>query len=203
MRNTVWPWRRPLKRPGYLFPGGLFLHRSLRLALLPDSGRRRIDPCRIRKESLSDAVLQAYRKPFRVGQVFEAHAAAMAAGLYVAHYILLGGPGETPSTMVETLERLERLDKCALFFFCGMRSSQTDLYEIHVKTGSQGHLAMFWNRSLPVAQDLRPRALDRVQERAGGRLNWIIGDGGEQTAGIISKMHARGYSGPLWELCVR
>ena len=87
-------------------------------------------------ESLSDAVLKSYRKPFRADQVFEAHAAAVAAGLYVAHYVLLGGPGETPSTMAETLARLERLDKCALFFFCGMRIyPQTDLYEIACQDG--------------------------------------------------------------------
>jgi len=107
--------------------------------------------------------------------------------------------------MVETLERLERLDRCALFFFCGMRIyPQTDLYEMACKEGqikASGNLLepLFYR-----SPEIGGRGImTRVQERAGGRLNWIIGDGGDQTAGVISKMHARGYSGPLWELRIR
>jgi len=170
--------------------------------ILADAGLTHVE---FGTESLSDVVLKAYRKPFRVGQVFEAHAAAVAAGIYVAHYFLLGGPGETPTTMVETLERIERLDKCVLFFFCGMRIyPQTDLYEIACQDGqieASGNLLepLFYRSPEIGGREI----LARVRERADGRLNWIIGDGGEQTAGVISKMHARGYSGPLWEHRIR
>ncbi|MGA9536674.1 MAG: lipid biosynthesis B12-binding/radical SAM protein [Desulfobacterales bacterium] len=194
------------KKSGVSIPWGAFFAPVTPVGdyyrILADAGLTHVE---FGTESLSDAVLKAYRKPFRVGQVFEAHAAAVAAGLYVAHYILLGGPGETPATMVETLERLERLDKCALFFFCGMRIyPQTDLYEMACRDGqiqaSGNILEPLFYRSPEIGGR---EIMTRVQERAGGRLNWIIGDGGEQTAGVISKMHARGYSGPLWELCIR
>lgn len=170
--------------------------------ILADAGLTHVE---FGTESLSDVVLKAYRKPFRVGQVFEAHAAAVAAGIYVAHYFLLGGPGETPTTMVETLERTETLDKCVLFFFCGMRIyPQTDLYEIACQDGqieASGNLLepLFYRSPEIGGREI----LARVRERADGRLNWIIGDGGEQTAGVISRMYARGYSGPLWEHRIR
>jgi radical SAM superfamily enzyme YgiQ (UPF0313 family) len=194
------------KRFGVSIPWGAFFAPVTPVGdyyrILADAGLTHVE---FGTESLSDAVLKAYRKPFRVGQVFEAHAAAVAAGLHVAHYILLGGPGETSSTMVETLEHLERLDKCALFFFCGMRIyPQTDLHEMACRDGQIKACGNLLEPRFYRSPEIGHREImTRLKARAGGRLNWIIGDGGEQTAGVISKMHARGYSGPLWELCIR
>ncbi|MCI5158203.1 MAG: B12-binding domain-containing radical SAM protein, partial [Candidatus Electrothrix sp. AUS1_2] len=42
-----------------------------------------------------------------------------------------------------------------------------------------------------------------VTERAGNRINWIVGSGGAQAAATVAKMHARGYTGPLWEYLIR
>ena len=61
-------------------------------------------------ESLSDQVLASYHKPFRMDHIFESHRAANEAELYVAHYFLLGGPGETSATLDETLSNVARLD---------------------------------------------------------------------------------------------
>jgi radical SAM superfamily enzyme YgiQ (UPF0313 family) len=156
-------------------------------------------------ESLSDPVLKAYRKPFRVENVFKAHASALEAGLHVAHYLLLGGPGENPDTVNETLERVEHLGKCVLFLFCGMRIyPQTELHELSRKEGPDNEIRdllspTFYRSSLVESREI----LDKVKERAAGRLNWIIGDGGERVASILSRMHARGHTGPLWEYLVR
>ncbi|MFO7802087.1 MAG: radical SAM protein, partial [Desulfovermiculus sp.] len=70
-------------------------------------------------DSLADAVLEAYRKPYRTASVFQAHAAAAEAGLYIAHYFLLGGPGETRTTLEQTLEAVDKLSQAVHFFFCG------------------------------------------------------------------------------------
>ena len=152
-------------------------------------------------ESLSPPVLRAYRKAFTVDGVLEAHRAACAAGAYVAHYFVLGGPGETPETVAETLDRVESLSKSVFFFFCGMRIyPNTPLAAYAYK---QGQLDP--DRSLlePVyyhAPGLTPEALvATVRERAKGRRGWIVGSGGPQTARLIARRYARGYSGPLWE----
>lgn len=156
-------------------------------------------------ESLSDRVLASYRKPFRSRDVFEAHRSAVDAGLHVAHFFLLGGPGETSDTLDETLGRLDGLEKSALFFFCGMRVyPKTKLFEIAVDEGqtakSESIMAPLFYRSAFIETD---EILRRLKEHGRDRLNWIIGSGGQKMAKVIERLHERGHTGPLWEYLVR
>ncbi|OPX36403.1 MAG: hypothetical protein B1H13_14620 [Desulfobacteraceae bacterium 4484_190.3] len=41
-----------------------------------------------------------------------------------------------------------------------------------------------------------------IKKHAKGKMNWIIGSGGDNTGKILSKMYARGYFGPLWEYLI-
>lgn len=152
-------------------------------------------------ESLSDAVLPRIKKPFRRADVFRAHAAARAAGIHVAHFFALGGPGETAATAEETLDGCEELAGAALFFFCGMRIyPRTDLFSVAV---AEGQIRREEDLLEPVFY--RPDGLDlgdlvrAVRRRGEGRRGWVVGTGGE-FSGIVSRLHARGRSGPLWEL---
>jgi len=45
--------------------------------------------------------------------------------------------------------------------------------------------------------------MQRIEEYADGRTNWVVGSGGEIMAKIISRMYSRGHSGPLWEYLIR
>jgi radical SAM superfamily enzyme YgiQ (UPF0313 family) len=155
-------------------------------------------------ESLSTRILASYRKPYQVKHVLKAHRAAIAAGLHVAHYFLLGGPGENSDTLNETLSGADDLNKAVLFFFCGMRIyPYTALYDIAVKEGqitkNQVLLEPVFYRSGLNAETI----VDRVKERSGGRPNWIIGSGGSHAADIIARLYRRGHSGPLWEYLIR
>ena len=154
-------------------------------------------------ESLSDSVLASYQKPYRVRHIYDAHQAAINARLHVAHYFLLGGPGEKVETLNDTLAGVENLKKSVLFFFCGMRIyPHTALYDIADAEGqidkSQSLLNPFFYRS-SLATDV---IVQRVKERAAGRPNWVIGSGGSETASIISRLYERGHSGPLWEYLI-
>jgi radical SAM superfamily enzyme YgiQ (UPF0313 family) len=156
-------------------------------------------------DSLSNPVLSSYRKPFRDQQIFEIHQAAIDAGLYVAHYFLLGGPGENPQTLKETLAWAGSLKKSALFFFCGMRIYPgTALYEIAVNEGQLEDgvsiLEPVFYRS-PFIDSAE--IVKQVRQAAGERINWIIGAGGEDTAKIISRLYQRGHCGPMWEYLIR
>jgi len=155
-------------------------------------------------ESLSNRVLASYRKPYRVHHVFDAHQAAIDAGLHVAHYFLLGGPGENSDTLNETLSGVDNLKKSVLFFFCGMRIyPHTALYDIAVKEGqikkTQSILEPVFYRSPSIDAE---RIIRRVKGQAGGRSNWIIGSGGSETANIIARLYERGHTGPLWEYLI-
>jgi hypothetical protein len=146
-----------------------------------------------------------YRKPFTADQVIAVHQSALAAGLHVAHYFLLGGPGETDSTLDETLTRIDRLEKTVLFFFCGMRIyPDTALYRQCIRDGQLDTradlLEPVFYRSAEIADDDIVR---KVTRKAAGRGNWVIGAGGQETAAIIERMYAKGFSGPLWEYLIR
>ena len=156
-------------------------------------------------ESLSNPVLAAYRKPFQRRHVFAAHQSAIDAGLHVAHYFLLGGPGENTDTLEETLSGTRTLKKSAFFFFCGMRIyPHTELYDIAI---AEGQITRAQNLLEPVYYHSRAigsaEIIRKVKAQAEGHPNWIIGSGGEEIAGIVSRMHNRGYTGPLWELLIR
>ncbi len=170
--------------------------------ILADSGLTHVE---FGTESLCNRVLINYRKPFKVADVFQAHKRATDAGLYVAHYFLLGGPGENFDSVMETLSGIDKLNKTVLFLFCGMRIyPHTALYEIAVKEGlvkrSQSLLKPAFYKSSAIDMEA---VVELVRKKAGSRPNWIIGAGGEKTSQTLSEMYDRGFSGPLWELLVR
>jgi radical SAM superfamily enzyme YgiQ (UPF0313 family) len=155
-------------------------------------------------ESMSAPVLSAYGKPFTPREVIRAHEAALAADLHVAHYFLLGGPGETGETVEETLAGARRLSRAVLFFFCGMRIyPHTPLAALAQAEGliSPGDdlLSPVFYRSRGLDLDA---VLRRLTEAARRRPNWIVGAGGDEAAGILERLHRKGRSGPLWEYLI-
>lgn len=123
----------------------------------------------------------------------------------VAHYFLLGGPGENPETLNETLSNVDKLKKSVLFFFCGMRIyPHTKLYEMAVKEGqiskTQSLLEPVFYHTPFIETD---EIIRRVKDEAKDRPNWVIGSGGTETASITAKLYQRGHTGPLWEYLIR
>ena len=155
-------------------------------------------------ESLCDTMLSNLRKPFAAADVFEAHRQAQAAGLHIAHYFLLGGPGENRETLRETLEGIDRLNRAVFFFFCGIRIyPHTVLYETAVREGqiqaSQNLLAPVFYRSPYLSG---PEIIRTVEAHAAGRINWLIGAGEGKATRILPRLYERGHTGPLWEYLI-
>jgi len=48
----------------------------------------------------------------------------------------------------------------------------------------------------------RSDILERLETHAKKRPNWVVGSGGEATAGIVARLYQRGHSGPLWEYLI-
>ncbi|MFA6898943.1 MAG: lipid biosynthesis B12-binding/radical SAM protein [Desulfurivibrionaceae bacterium] len=167
-------------------------------SIMADAGLKHVE---FGTESMSETMLKTYRKPFGVEEVFAAHKQASAAGVHVAHYFLMGGPGESSATIAESLDHIERLNRTALFFFIGLRIYPgTALYGIAL---DEGKITPETNMLEPVFYEAdaidRSTIEARVTERAGKRINWIIGSGGARSAATVKKMYDRGRSGPLWE----
>jgi len=152
-------------------------------------------------ESLSSIMLANLQKPFAVSDVFAAHEHASRAGLHIAHYFLCGGPGENRQTLQETLNNAEQLTKAVFFFFCGIRIyPHTALYETALQEGqvkpAQDLLEPVFYRSPHITDR---EILQTVENRAAGRMHWVIGAGEDKTARLLPKLYARGFSGPMWE----
>jgi radical SAM superfamily enzyme YgiQ (UPF0313 family) len=193
---------RAFKKVGLSIPWGGFFA-PIRLpddyfSIMADCGLAHVE---FGTEALAEAMLKTYKKPFHIEDVFTAHGQAREAGIHTAHYFLLGGPGESRATVTESLDNIEKLTRAALFFFIGIRIYPwTTLYNI----------ALQEHKITPRTNLLQPvfyqaDAIDHntiytiVTTRAAGRINWIVGSGGEKSAETVKKLHERGFVGPLWE----
>ena len=156
-------------------------------------------------ETLCDNQLKKYGKPFDRKDLVAAQESAHQAGVHIAHYLLLGGPGEDAQTLEETLDHMEKMEKAAFFIFCGIRIfPHTRLYTLARKEGQimpdQNLLTPVFYRSKGIGTE---EIIAQIQRRARGRMNWVYGDGGEKAERVVSRLHAHGHPGPLWELLLR
>ncbi len=193
---------RALMESGISIPWGGFFAPTIPPAdyyqKLADAGLTHVE---FGTESMSDTMLHNLRKPFVSADVFQAHQTVLAAGLYIAHYFLLGGPGENEDTLRETLNGVDQLDKAVFFFFCGIRIyPHTALYETAISEGqitaSQNLIEPVFYRS-PFISDVE--IMKKVEAHAAGRLNWLVGAGESKATRILPRLYDRGHTGPLWE----
>jgi radical SAM superfamily enzyme YgiQ (UPF0313 family) len=197
---------RAFKRAGLTIPWGAFFTPLPMpdgyFETLADAGLKHVE---FGTDSLSNTILRTYRKPFTADQVLAVHESALAAGRHVAHYFLLGGPGETRQTLDETLTRIDALRKTVLFLFCGMRVyPHTALFHLcaaerHIEAGADLLEPVFYHGGKIDADAIQRR----INEKAAGRANWVIGAGGQEAAATINRMFEKGFSGPLWEYLIR
>lgn len=156
-------------------------------------------------ESLAEAMLTRYQKPFQPRDVLAAHQQARDAGLHIAHYFLLGGPGESTTTVTKSLDAIEQLDKTVFFFFVGIRIyPETVLYDIALAEGKIDGQSNLLQPVYYAPDDIDQETMvAMITQRAAGRGNWVIGSGGAATAKVVQTLHHRGFIGPLWEYLVR
>jgi radical SAM superfamily enzyme YgiQ (UPF0313 family) len=156
-------------------------------------------------ETFCNGQLKRYGKPFDMEDVLLAQRSARQAGVHIAHYLLLGGPGEDAQTLDETLNHMEIIEKAVFFVFCGIRVyPHTRLYDIARQEGQiapeQDLLAPVFYRSKGIGTE---EIIARIEKRARGRRNWVYGDGSEKNERVVVRLHGRGHAGPLWELLLQ
>jgi radical SAM superfamily enzyme YgiQ (UPF0313 family) len=156
-------------------------------------------------DSFSDSVLEQYGKNFTFEDVFHSSEFARAAKVHYAHFLIIGGPGETETTMRESFENSKRLTKTVYFPFVGMRVYPgTRLYDRalgeRVITKDTDLLPPFFYLSPGIAKENIFILLDSFSKES---KNWIIGELPEANVKIAEKLRAMGVAGPLWEYLVR
>lgn len=152
-------------------------------------------------ESFSDPVLKKYGKEFNFKDILNYTQMCRELKIYNAHFLILGGYGETEETLEQTFERSKELPWTVFFPFVGMRIyPHTPLYKIALDESvirpdddlmeSKYYLAKDVDLSMKKLKD---------QALATGR-KWVFPD--EDHSKILKKMKSRGKRGPLWEFLV-
>jgi radical SAM superfamily enzyme YgiQ (UPF0313 family) len=169
------------------------------LALMREAGLRHIE---FGSDSLADPVLRSYGKSFSYADIEQASRLAYALGLNYSHFIIFGGPGETPETMEETLARARTLPRAVFFGTIGMR--------IYPGTPLWHQLAPEARGETPADYLVEPRfhleppftvqglyaRLEQVQRT---EHNWSVGDLPPMFVETMEKLRRRGVRGPMWE----
>jgi radical SAM superfamily enzyme YgiQ (UPF0313 family) len=156
-------------------------------------------------DSFSDSVLAEYGKFFNFEDVFRSSEYARIAKIHYAHFLIIGGPGETENTLRESFENSKRLTKTVHFPFVGMRVyPATQLYERalgeRVITKDTDLLPPFFYISPHLTKERIFNLLGSFSQES---RNWIVGELPHENAKVAKSLRAMGVAGPLWEFLVR
>jgi radical SAM superfamily enzyme YgiQ (UPF0313 family) len=147
-------------------------------------------------DSLSDIQLENYNKSFRFSDIKQQSLNASQLGIFHAHFMILGGYGETDQTLDQTFERSRELGLTLFFPFVGMRIyPRTRLYRIALQ---EGVIKPSDDLLKPVYYLSKNLDISSIKERAlacGQR--WIFPGFGSQE--VIDRFRAKKKRGPLWE----
>jgi len=154
-------------------------------------------------DAASDATLDALGKGFSFSDVLEVNRAFVAEKLPCAHFVMFGGPGETPETLAEGLSNIRRLEYCLVFAYSGIRIlPRTGLY---ARAVAEGRIAAGDPLREPVyyhSPRVDAEAMNRSIEAAfHGRRDRIFPPSEGQKR--LSIMHDFNFRGLLWDTLIR
>lgn len=169
------------------------------LQLMHRAGLRHVE---FGSDSFSDPVLKRYGKSFTFEEIEQTSRYAHELGIKFSHFLIFGGPGETPDSLEETLARAQSLPGAFYFATIGMR--------IYPNTPLWRELAPEQNGETAADYVVEPRFFLEPPFTVGGiynrlcRLrktchNWVVGDPPPKFLETMSKLRARGVRGPMWE----
>jgi predicted LPLAT superfamily acyltransferase/radical SAM superfamily enzyme YgiQ (UPF0313 family) len=146
-------------------------------------------------ESLSDSTLKSYGKHFSVDEVVRISEVCNKVDIYFAHFLILGGYGETEASINEGFENAKRIDNSVFFPYIGMRIYPgTKLYELAL---AEGYLAPEDDLLEPVyylAKDIDYSTLKQRGDLTGKR--WVFPD--EDVVQAMNRLRKRKRKGSLW-----
>ena len=149
-------------------------------------------------DSFSDELLEKYGKNFRFYDILEHCNNCSQLGIFYAHFLILGGYGETEATLSETIENTKKIspNSTVIFPYVGMRIyPRTKLYEIALKEGVIKDSSELLNPTYYVSKDIDVNALEARTANTGQK--WIFPN--NELSPLIERFRAKKKRGPLWE----
>ncbi len=154
-------------------------------------------------DTASPSMLRALSKPFSQEEIRIASHACRMAGLPDAHYLVFGGPGETPETMAETFTFFDNLKPRAVLAFLGIRIyPNTPLHRLAISDGlipEEDDLLFprFYFSPGIGADELKAAIASHGEVRP----NWVVpGLGIRSGPALLAALRRIGHHGPLWDL---
>jgi len=147
-------------------------------------------------DSISDTQLKNYHKSFTVDQIMKNSRTCNELGVYFAHFLILGGYGETDATLEETFRNSELIDNTVFFPYVGMRIYPgTVLFDKAVSEGRIKERKELLNPVYYISEDI---SVEKIRERAAltGK-RWIFPD--FDNSAVVNRLRERNKKGPLWE----
>jgi len=151
-------------------------------------------------DSFSDPVLKAYGKGLSFADVLESAELAAAERIDCTHFLILGGPGETPDTLEETFVNSKNFSDSTLMARAGMRVYPgTPLFDQLAAspdtTPPPSLLEPYYYIAPPLTEQ---GVLARLAEVAAEMPNWIHDDPPPEYYTMTERLRAKGVIGPLW-----
>lgn len=150
----------------------------------------------------SDKMLRTLRKGFTTDDIRAASNACRKARIEFCHNLLLGGPGENPDTVAETVRLMDEIAPKAVVAMTGVRIyPRTKLHQIAIREGvlSPDDLLLGPRYYFPGNDSYW--LLKQVGEAAARRRNWIL-PGRQSLRRVLATRLLRSYHsvGPPWKL---
>jgi hypothetical protein len=141
-----------------------------------------------------------YGKPFTVSDVTNISSICNELEIDFAHFLILGGYGETERTLDETFENSTRIPRTVFFPFIGMRIYPgTRLQEIAVQEKLIERNDPLLEPVYYVSKHIDIASLKEKAQKTGKQ--WIFPD--EDLSPVMLRMRKRNKKGPLWEYLVK
>lgn len=151
-------------------------------------------------ESLSDIMLKNYGKPFGIKDVMNISSVCNQLEIDFAHFLILGGYGETEQTLDETFKNSMEISRTVFFPFIGMRIYPgTRLHQIAMDEGIVERNDPLLEPVYYVSKNIDLRSLKEKTAKTGKQ--WIFPD--EDLSPAMVRLRKRNRKGPLWEYLLK
>jgi radical SAM superfamily enzyme YgiQ (UPF0313 family) len=164
------------------------------LSLFKKSGLKHIE---FGTESISNTQLANYSKHFKVDDIIRISDLCDQLGIYYAHFLILGGYGETNQTLKETFDNSMKIKNAVYFPYIGMRIyPRTKLQELAIR---DGFISETDDLILPKYYISKNADLTNLKEMAKNTgKNWVFPD--DDMSEINEMMRIKNKKGLTWHL---
>lgn len=154
-------------------------------------------------DATTDATLEGMGKPFRWAEVQETNEMLVETQIACAHFVIFGGPQETPETVRKGLGNIARLENCVVFAFSGVRIyPNASLHRRAIAEGLLRETDSLFEPVYYVSPTVDKAWMEQqVTQSWAGRRDRIFPPHEGQRAALM--LRAFGWKGLLWERMIR